>query len=215
MFAATAGLLLLILKLSSEVSEGETQAFDIAILRGMRAAAERPDAIARGIRLVMLDMTALGDAATLMFIILVVSGFLLATGKRGMALFLIVAPSSGMILVELLKSLFDRPRPDIVAHWGSFTNTSFPSGHAAGSAIVYLTIAALIARTVQSHGLRLYVLVVATLLTFVIGISRVYLGVHWPTDVLAGWIIGAGWAWISSSIAWWLQARRQLEQPAA
>ena len=114
----------------------------------------------------------------------------------------------------MLKLFFNRPRPDVVAHWTSYASASFPSGHAANSAIIYLTLAVLIARSVRSRAVRIYVVASASLLTFLIGLSRLYLGVHWPTDVLSGWIVGAGWALFCSSIAWWLQSRRAIEPPS-
>jgi len=212
-FGVAATLLLIVVLIASQVTAGNTAAFDAAILRGLRALAEQPGTAAHAARQVMQDCTALGDGVTLTIVVTLVTGALLVVGKRAMAGFLVAASLLGTIAVELLKVLVDRPRPNVVAHWASFSNASFPSGHAADSAIVYLTLAALIARSIESRGLRLYVLASAMLLTASIGVSRLYLGVHWPTDVLAGWIFGAGWAFLAATVAWWLQARRQLEAP--
>lgn len=212
-FGVAAGLLLLVLHIASEVGAGDTNALDSAILRGIRAVADRPGPGLRTLGFAMLDFTALGDTTTLTIVVLAVAGALLILRRAGMAGFLVGASVLGTLAVELLKSAFDRPRPNVVAHWATFSNTSFPSGHAADSAIVYLTLAALIARSVGSRGLRVYVLLVAVLLTLLIGLSRLYLGVHWPTDVLAGWILGSGWAFLAASVAWWLQARQGLAPP--
>jgi len=209
-FGAAALLLLAIFKFASEIAEGDTMAFDVAVLRAMRHAAG-PDT---PLTTFMLGMTHLGDAITLIVLVLLSAGFLFTARKQGMALFLILATTAGFLLVQFLKRVVDRPRPDVVEHWTSFANASFPSGHAANSAIIYLTLAVLIARSVTSRALRIYVVMAAMLLTFVIGLSRLYLGVHWPTDVLSGWIVGAGWAMACSSLAWWLQARRTIEPPA-
>ncbi|WP_242185426.1 phosphatase PAP2 family protein [Sphingomonas sp. CARO-RG-8B-R24-01] len=212
-FGIAAALLLLVLHLASEVGAGDTNAFDAMILRAIRNAADRPGAGFHALYKAMLDFTALGDVTTLTLVVALVAGALLIARKAAMAGFLIAASLLGTFAVETLKSVFDRPRPNVVAHWATFSNTSFPSGHAADSAIVYLTLAALVARSVESSGLRVYVLLAAMALTLLIGLSRLYLGVHWPTDVLAGWILGASWAFLAATIAWWLQARNTLEQP--
>lgn len=209
-FGAVSLILLAILKLASEIMEGETAAFDIALLRVMRAASQEGTPLTS----IMLGITHMGDGVTLTMLVLLVVGFLFAARKHGMAAFLIVAATVGTLLVQCLKQWVDRPRPEVVAHWTTFSSASFPSGHAANSAIIYLTLAVLIARSVASNGVRIYVVVSAMLLTFLIGLSRLYLGVHWPTDVLSGWILGTGWALFCWSVAWWLQSRRTLERPS-
>ncbi|MET0238818.1 MAG: phosphatase PAP2 family protein [Sphingobium sp.] len=208
-FGAVASVLLVVMKLASEIAEGETMAFDGAILRWLRSMAG-VDTTFTGL---VLGMTRLGDGFTLAVLVLLVTGFLFTARRHGMALFLVVAVTAGTLLVRLLKGVIDRPRPNVVEHWTSFSNASFPSAHAANSAIVYLTLAVLIARSVTSVAVRVYVVAAAMLLTFLIGLSRLYLGVHWPTDVLSGWIVGAGWALFCSSLAWWMQARRTIEAP--
>jgi undecaprenyl-diphosphatase len=116
-----------------------------------------------------------------------------------------------VLLSSLLKLGFDRPRPDLVAHGAQVYSASFPSGHALMSAVAYLTLGALLARVQKGRRLKLYVLAVAVTLTFLIGVSRVYLGVHWPTDVLAGWCIGSAWALTCWVLAIWLQGRGEME----
>ena len=116
-----------------------------------------------------------------------------------------------MLLSSGLKGLFDRPRPDLVPHAVEVYTMSFPSGHATLSAVTYLTLGALLARVQPRRRVKAYLLGVAVLLAVLIGASRVYLGVHWPTDVLAGWCVGAAWAMLCWTVATWLQRRGEVE----
>ena len=114
-------------------------------------------------------------------------------------------------LSTLLKIGFDRPRPDLVPHEAIVYTASFPSGHAMLAAVVYLTLGALLARVQPRRLLKLYLLGLAILLTVAVGASRVYLGVHWPTDVVAGWAVGAAWALLCWAAALWLQRQGRVE----
>lgn len=144
------------------------------------------------------DVTALGSATVLTSVVLAVVGLLLVTRHRLTALALAAAAVTGSEAVALLKSEVGRARPTIVPHWAVVEHQSFPSGHATSSAVIYLTLAALGGLVVRDRAARTYLLALAILLTGAIGISRVYLGVHWPSDVLAGWSFGMLWA-----IGWW------------
>ncbi|TPG48006.1 phosphatase PAP2 family protein [Sphingomonas glacialis] len=207
-FALTALTLLIIFYLGSEVMEGDTKAFDIAVLTRLRHATEGDAPWKTALRAAMLDLTALGDNATLVIVVAMVSGFLMLARQRQLALLLVAASATGGLLTTALKLLFDRPRPDVVAHLASFGTASFPSGHAMNSAVIYLTLAGLVALAVPTLRLRVYILCCAVALTSAIGLSRLYLGVHWTTDVVAGWIAGSGWAVLWWSIAWWFRARK-------
>ena len=148
------------------------------------------------------DVTALGSTIVLGLICCAIGGYLLLTKQRNEAVILFVTVLGGLALNESLKFVFDRPRPDIVPQSVRVFTTSFPSGHAALSSVAYLTIAALLAATTPSYAIRLYVMTLAVLVTIAVGISRVYLGVHYPTDVLAGWCIGSAWAlmcWVAAN----------------
>lgn len=213
-FLALAIVALAFLKFASEVSEGDTMAFDRWVMLALR----HPDnlAIPAGpawLLPVMRDITNLGGPAGLTAITLVVAGFLLATRKFATAALVLAATIGGAILSGVLKDIFLRARPAIVPHLVFVDTTSFPSGHAMNSAIVFLTLGALLTRTRKSRAARLYLVAAAILLTLLVGISRVYLGVHWPSDVIAGWIVGAAWATFCLAVARLLQARRQIEQP--
>jgi undecaprenyl-diphosphatase len=127
-------------------------------------------------------------------ITLAITGYLFLAHKQAAAWFVFVAVFGGIAVSDLLKFAFGRPRPDFISPAARVFTTSFPSGHATLSAITYLTIAALLARSQSSPRIGVYFIVVAALLTILIGVSRIYLGVHYPTDVLGGWCVGAAWA---------------------
>jgi undecaprenyl-diphosphatase len=180
--------------LADEVMEGGLQAFDRKILLVMRRPSDRapigPPAVQEAAR----DITALGGTAVLGLVTVLTAGFLVLDGKRHMALFLCCAVASGFVLGMLLKDFFNRPRPDIVPQAVAVSTSSFPSGHAMMSTLTYLVLGTLLARSQERGVLKAYFLLVAAWLTFLVGVSRIYLGVHWPTDVLAGWTVGAVWA---------------------
>jgi undecaprenyl-diphosphatase len=199
-------------ELAGEVLEGETHAFDERILLALRSAADRSDPLGPGwLEELMRDVTGLGSTGVLTFITLAAAGFLALNRKTHAALLVVAAVAGGMLLSTLLKVGFDRPRPDLVPHGALVYTASFPSGHAMLSAVVYLTLGALLARVQARRLLKLYLLGLAILLTVAVGASRVYLGVHWPTDVLAGWAVGAAWALLCWAAALWLQRQGRVE----
>ena len=197
--------------LAGEVMEGDTQAFDRTVLLALRQpgtlAPLGPPAVQEAAR----DITALGGVAVLALVIGIVAGFLILDGKRNMALFVCGSVVSGLIVGTILKDIFQRPRPDLVPRVAYFSGASFPSAHSMMSAVTYLTLGALLARSHERKLLKAYFLLLAVLLTIAIGVTRVYLGVHWPTDVLAGWTAGAVWAVLCWLAARALQKRRTLE----
>jgi undecaprenyl-diphosphatase len=201
------------------VSRGSVQQFDERVIASLRSPADPADPVGPPwMGEIGRDLTALGGIAALCLFTAAVAGYLLICRQyRGLA-FLLGATLSGLVLCGLLKNLFDRPRPQIVPHLSHVTTTSFPSGHSVLSAVVYLTIGSLLARLVHQRRLKLYFLGVALFLSFLVGISRVYMGVHYPTDVLAGWSIGLAWAFLCSLVARVyrrrLAEREPLPQPA-
>jgi undecaprenyl-diphosphatase len=126
--------------------------------------------------------------------------------------FVFGATSSGFALSVALKALFRRPRPEVVPHLMRAYSSSFPSGHSMISAVVYLTLGVLLAQLVHRRLLKFYFLMLAVLLTVLVGVSRVYLGVHYPTDVLAGWTAGLVWAVLGWLVQRALQRRGQVER---
>jgi membrane-associated phospholipid phosphatase len=173
-------------------------AFDRHIMLGIRGA--HPSV---GLAYAARDVTALGGAVVLTTIVVLVAGFLLVQRLWLTALALAVATWSGGRAVDLIKVVVSRARPDLIPHLAEASGYAFPSGHSADSAIVYLTLAALATQVTGTRATRLYLFAGALLLTGAIGISRVYLGVHWPSDVLAGWSFGTLWAF-----AWWIATAR-------
>lgn len=198
--------------IASEVAEGDTHEFDRWLMLGLRDAADPSAPAGPGwLRAMMIDVTALGGWAVLTLVVALAAGYLLATGKRSTALFVILASAGGAIAGTLLKLLFARDRPDLVTHLVAVDSASFPSGHAMNSAIIYLTLGALLAGAQQRRAVKIYLLSIAIALTLIIGFSRVYLGVHWPSDVIAGWCVGSAWAVLCSLVARSLQRRHAIE----
>lgn len=202
-------------ELADEVGDQETRQFDRTILLSMRSEADMSEPIGPGwVQEMGRDFTAMGGIGVLTLTTLAVIGFLLLEGQRRMAAVVLVATAGALIASTLLKQSIDRPRPDLVPH-GSITYTaSFPSGHSMHAASTYLTLGALLARIQHRRRAKAFIIMVAVFLTLLVGISRVYLGVHWPTDVLAGWAAGSGWALMCWLLARWLQRTRALpEEP--
>ena len=190
--------------LADEVLENETHAFDHAVLTWFRTPGDPatpigPDWLLNS----MIDITALGGYTVLTLLTLGAAIYRIVLRDYRTAGVIVAAIGSGALLTRFLKMGFDRARPDLVDHLTHAASSSFPSGHATQSAIAFLTLGALIARTQPDRHVKAFVLASAILLTVLVGISRVYLGVHWPTDVLAGWCLGAAWAAL-----WWLVLRR-------
>ncbi len=193
------------------VKEGATQAFDRQLLLAMRHPGDLSPIGSRSVQETARDFTSLGGTAVLALVTLATAGFLALDGKKHMALFTCASVAGGMVMSNLLKDVFQRPRPEIVPHIVYASNTSFPSGHSMLSAVTYLTLGALLARSHKQKALKAYFLVIAALLSLMVGVTRIYLGVHWPTDVLAGWTAGAVWAILCWLVAGWLQSRKALE----
>lgn len=183
-------------KLGSEIREGETNAFDRSALYWVR---DHLGGIAP-LRAAMLDLTALGDTATLTLVVMLTAGFAAASRKTALGAFVVAEAGVGTSITALVKPWFGRARPDVVEHWAPFSSASFPSGHSANSAIVYLSIALLAAQWAPTRGGRVFLVGASIALIMGIGFSRVFLGVHWPTDVLAGWAVGSGWALVCLTI---------------
>jgi undecaprenyl-diphosphatase len=212
--ALVVGILAFVL-IADAVRGGGTQSMDEAIIRSLR----RPDDPATPIGPTWMlevgrDLTALGGVTVLGLATVAVVCFL-ASLRAYHAMWLVLAATiGGLVLSTLLKHLFDRPRPNLVPHLSQVYTSSFPSGHSMLSATVYLTLGALLARLVRPVWVKLYLVAVALLVTFLVGCSRVYMGVHFPTDVLAGWCAGLSWALLCWLAARFLQGQGVVESAA-
>jgi len=203
------------LLLADAVADGGTRRFDEWLLLALRTPGNLSDPIGpKWFEEMMRDITALGGTAVLTLGVLAVTGFLALMHKTHAAIAVLVSVVSGMVLSQAIKWAYARPRPELVPHGMETYSASFPSGHSMMAAVVYLTLGALLARHQAQPRMKVYVLVVAVLLTVLVGMSRIYLGVHWPTDVLAGWCLGAAWAILCWFAMLWLQRRGTVEQPS-
>lgn len=197
-------------ELADAVGEGDSRAFDEWMILALRNPQDSADPFGpRWFEEVMRDITSLGGYAVLSAITLGVIVYLKLRDQTRLAALLVTAVLGGFLLSSVLKTFFDRPRPDVVPHGSHVMTQSFPSGHAMLSAVTYLTLGAILAEAEQKRQLKVFFLSIGVLLTAAVGISRVYLGVHWPTDVLAGWSAGAAWALACWSVAHLIDRRTQ------
>ena len=189
------GLAFVVVNFAGEVLEGDTQDVDERILASLRKADDPSTPIGpRWLGIAAQDVTALGSSTVLGLTVVAVVGFLLLQGMVRNAAFVLVASVGGWVLNDLLKAIFARPRPSVVPHLREVFTLSFPSGHAMVSAVVFLTLGALMMHVAERRIVKFYCMAVAVVATALIGATRVYLGVHYPTDVLAGWMFGTTWA---------------------
>jgi undecaprenyl-diphosphatase len=203
------GIVLVILNLAGEVLDGDTLEFDKRLLASLRKADNPAQPIGPAwLEMAAFDITALGGPTVLGMTVAAVVGFLVLQGMYRNAAFVFLASVGGWLLNDLLKEVFARPRPQVVPHLRQVMSLSFPSGHALTSAAIFLTLGALLMRVAQSRLVKFYIMFIAMTTTLLVGATRVYLGVHYPTDVLAGWLIGISWA----LFCWLLE--RSLERTA-
>ena len=198
--------------LASEMAEGDLHAFDETVLLALRQPGDLANPIGgRALETAMRDLTALGGVTVLTLITVLILVYLFLRGQRATALLLSIAILGGQALSHMMKSVFSRPRPDLVPHGVEVATASFPSGHSMMAAVTYLTLAVILARTQPQLRIRVFLIAAASFLAILVGVSRVFLGVHWPSDVLAGWSLGAAWALGVSLVARMLAQRGQIE----
>ena len=183
--------------LAGQMLEGDTRAFDRVLLRSAQSLLTAHPWVFE----VMRDFSGLGSTAALTLFTATTVGYLALVSMRTGAILVAFSAISGAICVRLFKLAFGRARPDTAYAELVATTLSFPSGHAAMSAVVFLTLGALVASTRARWVERLYIVCAAAFMAMLVGVSRIALGVHWATDVLGGWAFGSAWA-----IAWLLLA---------
>jgi undecaprenyl-diphosphatase len=200
------------LELADLAAEGPAHNLDRWLIRALRNPANPVDPVGPPwLEEAGRDLTALGGYAVLTFFTATVAVYLSLLRKHHASLLLVLVTIGGMGTMHVLKAIVNRPRPELVPHLSYVDSSSFPSGHAMLSAVVYLTLGAMLARLIESRIVKTYILSIALLLTFLIGVSRIYLGVHYPTDVLAGWTAGLVWAVLCWLVTRYLQQRGAVE----
>ncbi|WP_438482992.1 phosphatase PAP2 family protein [Oleiharenicola lentus] len=198
-FATFALAIWIFAELADDAVEGDYLEWEQKIMLALRGGGgEQPAWLVHSVR----DITALGSAPVLILVVALVLGFLVLQRRLGAVMFVLAATLGGHGLNIALKNIFGRARPDPALHLMEETSYSFPSGHSMASSIVYLTIGMAIASWAERRRDKSYIIATAFLLSFLIGVSRVYLGVHYPTDVLAGWTAGTAWALFCSYLAY-------------
>jgi undecaprenyl-diphosphatase len=204
LWIAVVGAPWLFLSVADEVGEGETDAIDRYLLLAMRVPGDPTNPIGpRWFEEAVRDITALGGF-TLLTITTVVGVLMLIFHERRRAAMIFGGTVVlAQISSELLKVLYDRPRPSLVAHGSIVYSQSFPSGHSTLAAATFFTLAAVVASVERKKRTKALIFGMAITFVVTVGVSRVYLGVHWPSDVLGGWALGASWAlaaWVTLSL---------------
>ena len=183
------------IEIADEMAEGEIRIFDEALLLMLRVPEDPSRSLGpEWLQETAVEITAIGGYPLIMLTLAVISGFFIITHRYGAALYAVLSVGSGALLSQTLKHYYARPRPDLVDHLDTVHTASFPSGHTLVTTVAYLTLAAIIIGFLDNRRARAYVLGVAVFVAVMVGVSRVYLGVHWPSDVAAGWALGAAWA---------------------
>ena len=213
--AVVAGLVLAFASIAEEVMEGDTTSFDRTVLLAFRNPTNLSDPLGPPwLEEAARDVTALGSDVVLALVTVSTATYLILVRRRRTGIWVALSVTSGLLASTLLKNAFNRPRPDLFESATRVFTATFPSGHAGLSAVTYLTLGALLASIAPTRREKLFFLALAALLTLSIGVSRIYLGVHYPTDVLAGWSFGSAWATLCCALGLWLQNRAEFRTSA-
>lgn len=213
LLALIGGLVFAFIKIGRAVSGQETAGFDEAILLALRSTPDDPIG-PPGLTNAVMHISALGSGAVTGLIVLISIIFCAVAGHWRYAMLMLACSIGTLVGMSLLKNFYERDRPTVVTHIDPPGGHSFPSGHSMISAALYITLAVLIARTLESRRQRVTVVAIGAGLTMLIGLSRLYLGVHYPTDVLAGWTAGLLWALVCGLVVQWFGKRGAKDVPA-
>jgi undecaprenyl-diphosphatase len=207
-------LALIFLRIGNEVSAGATDRIDRAILLAFRNSPSDPIG-SPVIEAAVMHISALGSGAVTTLVVIIATLFFALAGRWRYAIFMVACAAGTAICMSLLKGLYERPRPTVVTQLDPPGGLSFPSGHSMISAALYVTLGVLIARALPTRRLRVFAVATGAFLTMIIGLSRLYLGVHYPTDVLAGWTAGGAWALLCGVVINVLGRRGVADLPAS
>lgn len=197
------------IEIAEEMAEGEMRRIDEMLFLSLRVPGDASTPLGPPwLQETAVEITAIGGYPLIILTLAAVAGFFIVTRRYGAAAYAVLAVGSGALLSQTLKQYYGRPRPDLVDHLDTVHTLSFPSGHALVTTVAYLTMASLVIGFLPDRRARIYVLSVAIFVAFIVGLSRVYVGVHWPSDVAAGWALGAAWASLSWLILHFLDQRR-------
>ncbi|RZJ19083.1 MAG: phosphatase PAP2 family protein [Brevundimonas sp.] len=204
------------IELADDMREADGQAFDQAVLHAVRPFTDDPGRPwgPWWLHEAAADITSLGGISVLALFALIALGFLVIQRKRLSALLLVIGLGGGVALSEGLKAVFERERPPQVYQAVETLNASFPSGHALLSTVFYLTLGVMLTRAFPRRRLKAYVLAVSVVIALLIGLTRIYLGAHWASDVFAGWSVGAAWAMVLWLAAYALERRQRVRGAA-
>lgn len=201
----------LFIEIAEEMAEGEMRAIDEMLFLSLRVAGDPSTPLGPAwLQETAVEITAIGGYPLIILTLAAVAGFFLVIRRYGAAAYAVLAVGSGALLSQTLKQYYGRPRPDLVDHLDTVHTLSFPSGHALVTTVAYLTLASLVIGFLADRRARVYVLSVAVFVAVIVGLSRVYVGVHWPSDVAAGWALGAAWASLSWLILHFINQRSRV-----
>lgn len=206
---ALVGIPSLFLSIADEVAEGETAALDRRLLLAFRSPGDPSDPLGpRWFEESVRDITALGGFTVVTLLTIVATLLLVFHQRRREALIFAGTVVLAYASSEVLKAFYDRDRPMLVAHGSIVYSQSFPSGHSTAAAATFLTLATVLASFETRRRTKALIYALAITAMIAVGVSRVYLGVHWPTDVLAGWALGASWALAAWMVLVFTQRKR-------
>ena len=207
-----AGLTWIFFAIADAVKENETQSIDEVILLALRSDPAGKDPIGpKWLEYAMRDLSALGGGAVATLLTLLIVVYLLIDRKPRLAIMLSVCALGTWAVMAAFKNLYARGRPTIIEPMYGAGGFAFPSGHASISAALYVTLGVLLASHLKSRALRVYVVSAGAFLALLVGFTRVYIGVHYPSDVVAGWTVGLAWALLCGAVSRRLQRKGVVE----